>query len=122
MVMERMECRVNRGGGNYCSVACRNVACARGAKKGTKRVVTELKEVEDQRGNPMVRDANHPRARANGYVLGCIKVLEQIGVIVGRQERVEHKNGDRRDNGILNLRVVKKYDGAVVWDGGGDDE
>jgi hypothetical protein len=115
-VVRRMRCRLARVKIPFCSVGCRNAVYAEGAKKGVKQKRERvLKVVKDQRGNVMVWSPKHPRARANGYMLECVKVLEQIGVEVGEDERVEHVDGDRENNGILNLRVVKKYSGEAVW-------
>ena len=57
----------------------------------------------------MLHAPNHPRARADGYVLEHIAVMARI---LGRQllpgETVHHKNGVRDDNRPENLELWTK--------------
>jgi hypothetical protein len=66
--------------------------------------------IEPDKGYRMVRKPDHPRARANGYVLEHILVAE---LILGRplkpEEEVHHKNRDRADNRPDNLHIYANH-------------
>jgi len=66
--------------------------------------------IEPEKGYRMFRLPNHHRARANGYVLEHIVVVETI---LGRRlkptEEVHHKDRDRANNSPDNLQVYDSH-------------
>lgn len=52
---------------------------------------------------------DHPRAAANGYVLGHRIVMENhLGRLLKKSEVVHHLNGNRKDNQIDNLELMER--------------
>ena len=61
-----------------------------------------------QKGYVMVRKPGHPRADSKGYVMEHILTWEtETGTIVPRGYCVHHINGNKSDNRIENLRMMK---------------
>jgi hypothetical protein len=66
-----------------------------------------------------VWEPTHKLHRKNGYVLESVKIVEEfLERGLRRDERVAHKDGDRGNNDIMNLRLEKKYGGGLVWEWG----
>lgn len=66
--------------------------------------------IEPGKGYRMVRRPDHPRARANGYVLEHLLVAEKmLGRALKPDEEVHHKNRDRADNRPENLEVFSDH-------------
>jgi hypothetical protein len=58
----------------------------------------------------MVLKRDHPRARKNGYVCEHILVAEQmLGRSLEPGEEVHHRNLDRADNRLDNLKVYASH-------------
>lgn len=66
--------------------------------------------VEPKKGYRMLRIPDHPRARANGYVLEHLVVAEQM---LGRRlepgEEVHHKDRDKLNNHPSNLQIYSSH-------------
>ncbi len=66
--------------------------------------------IEPDKGYVMVRMPDHPRARANGYVLEHILVAEaMLGRPLAEGEEVHHINKNRADNRPENLKVYASH-------------
>lgn len=66
--------------------------------------------IEPDKGYRMTRMPNHPRSRANGYVLEHILIAEQmLGRSLNPGEEVHHKNMERADNRPENLRIYESH-------------
>jgi hypothetical protein len=66
--------------------------------------------IEPGKGYRMVRMPDHPRARANGYVLEHILVAERLlGRPLAPTEEVHHRNHRRADNRPENLEVYSSH-------------
>jgi maltoporin len=60
-------------------------------------------------GYVLIKDWNHPRTHANGYVLEHIKVLEQkLQRPLAKNEVTHHINGNKMDNRPENLEAVNR--------------
>lgn len=66
--------------------------------------------IEPEKGYAMIRMQDHPRARANGYVLEHIVVAERmLGRSLNPGEEVHHRNLNRADNDPANLQVYESH-------------
>lgn len=66
--------------------------------------------IEPGKGYRMIRKPDHPRARANGYVLEHILVAEEmLGRSLEPGEEVHHRNRDRADNRRENLQIFGSH-------------
>lgn len=66
--------------------------------------------IEPEKGYRMIRMPNHPRARANGYVLEHLIVAEKIlGRPLRVNEEVHHRDRDRANNDPANLRIYDSH-------------
>lgn len=66
--------------------------------------------IEPEKGYRMIRMPDHPRARANGYVLEHILVAEKIlGRPLNPDEEVHHRDHVRANNEPDNLRIYDSH-------------
>lgn len=66
--------------------------------------------IEPEKGYRLIRMPEHPRARANGYVLEHILVAETIlGRRLKPNEEVHHKDRDRANNEPDNLHIYDSH-------------
>jgi len=65
-------------------------------------------KVKHGTGYIMLKKPNHPNATKNGYVLEHrVRVEELIGRILKKEEIVHHIDGNRQNNDIKNLLLLK---------------
>jgi hypothetical protein len=95
----------------FCSKRC--AVIGRWRNTGPRAYNWKGGRVQAARGYVKVRAPEHPRAKTNKhpYVLEHILVMEQsLGRYLAPNERVHHRNGDRRDNRLENLELWKVKD------------
>lgn len=104
--------------GKFCSKGCRNKRYPHTGKRTVPESMMGENNpswkggtyIEPEKGYRMVRKPDHPRARANGYVLEHILVAETIlGRPLKANEEVHHIDRDRANNSPDNLRIFDSH-------------
>lgn len=104
--------------GKFCSRACRNRAYPNEGPRGPNPKLAGKNNpawkggryIEPDKGYVMVLKRDHPRARANGYVLEHILVAEKmLGRPLTETEEVHHKDLNRANNDPSNLKVYANH-------------
>ena len=108
-----------KNAGKYCSTACRNkiYKSPTGPRGPNPKLAMENNPawnggsyVEPDKGYRMILKRDHPRARANGYVLEHILVAEKMmGRPLATGEEVHHKDRNKVNNDPGNLVVYKSH-------------
>ena len=118
----RRPSQIKRQAGKFCSTACRNKVYKNIGPRGPNPNLAGENNpawrggnyVEPDKGYRMIRKRDHPRSRANGYVLEHILVMEAV---LGRPllpgEEVHHKDHDRANNDPANLKLYASH--AEHW-------
>lgn len=104
--------------GKFCSTACRNTIYPHTGKRTVSDSMRGENNpawkggsyIEPEKGYRMIRQPEHHRARANGYVLEHIVIAEKIlGRRLKPNEEVHHKDRDRANNDPTNLQVYDSH-------------
>lgn len=116
--MYRRPSTLRMNAGKFCSTACRNtVHRSTGLRGPNPKMAGENNPswkggsyIEPAKGYRLIRMPDHPRARANGYVLEHIVVAEKVlGRRLRPNEEVHHRDRDRANNEPDNLRVYDSH-------------
>ena len=116
--MYRRASTLKRNAGKFCSRACRNKVHLSTGPRGPNPKLAGVNNpawvggtyIEPDKGYRMILMRDHPRARANGYVLEHILVAEKkLGRPLTPEEEVHHRNHIKTDNDPDNLVIYKDH-------------